>query len=723
MIQNLIYQRPELSQIDSDFKNLQVFTTIQGRKGIAFQVPLIDFDSKSTENLLSDYYELLRGLPPEVLLRFKLTDKNENTMSGIPVSRNETIREIGFRSKTLLVSFEWNRSSRISISDLPLFMFEKFGRPLSFSEVENLFKIEGAETIQSGLAIDFGSHVKGCYRIYRPGNYPISIDKLALILQENGLSNYDLSVTLKKVKNRNAESRLKRKTTKDLMVDDVVSFEKAHASESVLKKLILDGDSLFEIEWLIIPQRSSIDELRSALKSIENAFSQFGEGTIETFGNYSSFVASQIGAPQHVSFKEVSDHIPFYLPIGCYGESLQMTPTTPQTLLLHRDDGSIFNFDVFSSKNTAFNVLVGGITGMGKSVFGNVLTKSFLSNNNHRIIKLDVGGSYSRECALHGGQEVKFTLAEACGVDPFAQITGSHHSTDEASIIVEFLSTLALEEGEKFISKEIRADFEKRVMTYIRESLTHSYSDFLNQNPDIHRVNLLKRWAIGGIYGNLFKERKDDKQTDTRYLYYNFENIQAASNQDFTSGVFAAVIARLNLEILKLSETLARDAGLRLMFFLDETAFFIDQNFLALKLLASNFRKFGHSLFLALQDFSRFVQHRHGEEDLGLLINSPIKIFYGKCASSEFLRDRCFLSVRQIERIMNPERGKNYRTFVYQDDDGAKSLRLFVTPSEYLTTTTSRSEVDQINQIERALPSIPRDKIIELLVLNGGVVG
>ena len=723
MIQNLLFQRPELSHIEDEDSDAPIFVTVQGRKGIVFQTKFVDLEASEREAIFKLYEEILSRLPFGVLARVKLQSESCFKSDGIE-SRVETIRSEGYRKKILFLSLEWNQSLKIIKSDLPLELLSELGFSVEKEQLFLIFKDELNEISQNKQSVDFGDSLKGVYRIYQPGNDPLDWASLASQLSQIP-SDFELTVTMTRIPPGQSETKLKQKITKDKMKGDSIALEKVQASEEMLRSISLYGNSLFEIEWLIVVDRKSEFELRTALTMIQNGLGKFGQGAIEKFAPYRSIVASMFGASQHVTFKENCPIVFYYLPITCFGEARDDKYLNKRTLLLHRDDWSIHKLDIFHPSFKAFNMVIGGTSGAGKSVFGNALSRAILNDPAVSMIKVDVGGSYRRECSLYNGKEISFNLNTPSGVDPFRLVNDVNNKNDVASILVGFLCSLAREQDERIVSKETKSDFEFAVKNFLEKFPGEPFGSFVEKNPDIPRIKLLRRWGKGGIYENALLGTSGD-DLNNRYVYYNFESIHNASDEDFSSGIMAAVIARVNIEIIKLSTCESRAQQRRLVFFCDELKFFVEKNADFFLLTTANFRKFGHSIILAIQDLSTLVLNKNGKDEEGILSNSPIKVFFPQCGTKKFLDEHLNLNESLIESIVNPPvaevlQEKNYREFILQDNRGTRKVKLQVTPEEYFSMTSTRDEVDKINQIEAALPGLKTKDIIRLIVLNGGL--
>lgn len=718
MIQNLVCPIPELSHIELK-DNIPFFTTVGGVTGFAIKCKLIDLEAKDALESYEIFQEILKQIPHQVLVKTTLQDLYVTPEYKTTFSRSDTVKKIGVRNKTLILSFEWKVKDQITLLNLPMQQVLRLGSSLSEEDLRAIFSPPHSEILESNTSVDFGDQLKGIYRIYRQGVDPMSISTLSEKLE--GLTgSYEVVASIKKCDPARIESRLKRASTRGKVGNTAVAQEKVTAAEEALRAVSLYGEHFYSIDWVIIVTDVNEGSLREKLSLIRASLSSFGVGTIESAGAYRSYITSLIGSGrQHVPFIEQSPTALFYLPIATYGEELPFQDGAKTTLLLHREDGSLHGFDQFDPRFSSYNMIVTGKTGSGKSVFGNVNSRALLNDPEVHMIKVDVGGSYKRECAEYNGLEVCFNLNTPSGIDPFSFINQEIGVNDSVGVLTEFVCTLALEEGETFISREMKGDYESSIKNYIKNTTNPSYTDFLSLNSELPRIKLLKRWDRGGQYENaLSTERKLD--FTNRYLYFNFENILTAANPDYVAGVMAAVIAKVNIDLLWLSLPKNRKLGKRLVFFCDETKFFLEKNGQFFLLTSANFRKFGHANILTGQNIRDFVLNINGRDDLGLILNSPIRVFYEAAIDPEFLKTTFSLNDREIHFIRNnPYKGKEFRQFILQDDLGTRLSRLYLTRPEYLSMTSSRSEVDKINKITEAFPELNRDEVIGLIQLGG----
>jgi hypothetical protein len=728
------WRLPELSHLstlgaDESSQNVGIrYYTVEGVTGVGFTLPIVDLESKDREAHFHGIAEMVRGLPEGNWIKFQLKGAASPQIPEISLSRSSAIEKVGGVSKSLRILIERHVSSvglkllrkRTQPWEPSTELVRQLkARPLSQEETEAQFEIPKGER-NAGSSLDMGSWVVGTLRLRRSGSDEIDWNRLAQIQDELPYP-YEINCTVVALSQARLDFWLRGKMNRDRFSNEVTAQDKVDATSDTIREIALHGGALFEWEWILSLKRLSESELRADLESAARALSRLGEVYIETLGCLPSYVASRPGSAPHVTQKEIFPTLLYYLPICAVGESTTQESTSQTTCLIHRVDGSIHGFDLFNGKFLAFNAIITGKTGSGKSVFGNVLSRAILHDPETHLIKVDVGGSYRRECALYGGIEFNFHLDRPSGVDPFTTL-GESVTHEKVSVLTELLATLALDEAELHLSKGIRGEFERALSEYVSSRPDQpSLSDFIAQHPDLPRVDILRRFGKGGVFENAIRSL-ENPTIPSRYTYYNFENIHGAANRDYSTGVMAAVIAYVNLEMIRLSQPEARARGKRMVFFCDETKFFIDKNFNFFLLTTANFRKFGHSVILTGQNIEDFFLAHNGASDRGLILNSPTRIFFENQSKSEFLESEFHLSDSHLAVLGGQAyRGSDFRQFVLQDDLGTRLGRLYLTPREYWEMTSTRTDVDRLDGLKRAVPWIKEDQAIHVMLLESGV--
>lgn len=717
-----LWSVPELSHIEPYGGGLYRYFSVEGITGVGFSVPLIDLEKNDRELKFQGVVDLLKALPEDHWIKFVTDVAPIPSIQRSGLSRSQAINEVGGVSKRLNIFFESEKSGlflskKTNYHNPSEAVIKQIGAsPLTENETQDVFVSNACERT-SKTCLDFGSEVVGVVRLKKAGVDPIDWESLANIQNEIPQP-YKIICSIRALSSAKTDFWLRGKLNRDTFSRDAISQDKTQATSDALRELSLNGTMIYEWEWLLVIKRHSEEALRKDLDSVSRALRKIGEPYIETIGGVPSFCASLPGSPLHVVQKECFPTVLYYIPVFVFGESSFSNKEKTTTCLIHRLDASVHGLDIFDEKFLAYNTIITGKTGSGKSVFGNALSRALLNDRNLHLIKVDVGGSYRRECAIYGGDEVSFHLNSPSGVDPFT-VVGTHLTNETLSVLTELIATLALDEGEACVSKSIRGEVERSLKLYFGgKSKDHSMAGFLDSDSSLPRLEILKRFGKGGIFENAIKSKNNQSQT-SRYTYYNFESINGASNKDYSSGVMAAVIAFVNLEMIRLSKPENRAQGKRLVFFCDETKFFIEKNASFFLLTTANFRKFGHAVILTGQNIEDFFLRREGEIDRGLVLNSPTRIFFEAQTKPELLKSEFHLDERQVACLSTQAyRGSEFRQFVLQDDIGTRICRLFLTPREYWEMTSTRNDVDKLDSLKRAAPWLSENQVIEVMLIG-----
>ena len=696
------YRIPEFESIVQDDFKIK-FKTIDNQYGAGKRFSLIDLESNGSSQQFDSFKHFVEGLPSGTLARFSLNVSQSFDELQSDNSRKNPISDIGFIKKELFISVESEQEPSSSLFE-PISSFELIGNNQSNSNF--------SKALPSRSGVDLGSDVYGVIRLRKFATHDIDETSLASALDRLPLP-YECVCTVKPIESSKIEFSLRGKLNRDQFSKDVNTNEKVSATASAIQEIALNGARAFDVEWLLVIKRKSESELRTDLEKSSRILSTVFEPYIETWGALPSLVSSKMGSLQHYTQTELSPTVLYFLPICSFGEG-QMPEVTKISLPLHRTDGTLTAFDPFDKRYTAFNTIITGRTGSGKSVFGNVLSQSLLQDPNLHMIKVDVGGSYKRECNKYNGTEIEFHLDKPSGVDPFSSVFKP--TKEIVSVLAELLSSLSVEENEETVSKSVRSSFEQAIEKYYFTSPKDpSLHDFL-KTAEIPRLDVLSRFGKGGVFENAISS--EGKKSFSRYAYFNFANIQGASNKDYSNGIMASVIAYTNIEMIHLSSNEARKLGKRLVFFCDETKFFIEKNANFFLLTTANFRKFGHAVVLAGQNIEDFYLKKDGQVDRGLILNSFNRIFLATNCPPKFLREEFSFSDRIISLLRSSSGGREYRDIVIQDEFGTRSARLYLTPNEYWSATSSRHDVDRIERLKSEFKWLSERQIIDILSLE-----
>lgn len=473
---------------------------------------------------------------------------------------------------------------------------------------------------------------------------------------------------------------------------------KRDAIESTLADTSLSGSEVFEYEVLITIERGSENELSQALIETASVLRTFGDVLIETVGVGPSFLATLPGIGLHVPLLEVDSTLPLFLPV--WREGASASEFKPGALAIHRKDESLDQIDLLSKDNQNANAVIVGNSGRGKSAFLGCLTNDLMNDPSVRIIKVDVGGSHSKECELLGGREYRLSLETSEGLNPFSLVKGDA-SESVRPVLGSFVESLVLEEGEARLPKDVKIEIDHMIQEALISLEPLSIDRLLEF--EFSRRRLLQRWGSSGLFGKAFRGSPD--LDPPRLRYFNFQDIFQASDQDFSQAAMAAVLAVFNLEM-------RTHPNARLVLICDETPFFIEKCFGLFKISTANVRKFGGSVILVAQ----LSRHLVVGGDTGILENSHHRILFSADGDLTEFRERLRLREKDMNFIAGLGfKNRKYSEFIYQQGDEARVMRLELSPEEYWRVTSSQSDRSKLLSLAKAVPGLTTEEAIRCL--------
>lgn len=717
---------PVLSHIEK-IDNLSIWHTTDGNSGIGFEIVGCDLECDNRENYHRKLFGLIRSLNPNILGRIKLSVESSNQTNAM-TSRTEAINEIGFTKKSVQLYLETSSEPEIikkaksllskntSNKDIQalLEVYEtvtKSGlqaKPLTDDFIKSLFLDTKQIWQKCSASVCNGYEHTGIVRLIKPSSEAINEESLAKIYDRlpkpfNAHFSFQM-LDAARIK-LDLERKLKQSVsdnslnpTNDLLKESTVS---------TISNAVKNGSQFFNYELIFTFERSSEKELFEDLKLSFNVLNTFAEFQIETFGATPNYLATKVGNSQHLPLKEIDDTLPLFMPVWYFGENSDYQ-SSQRSLMLHRSDRSLFDFDLFNSGYSVFNSLIVGTSGKGKSVLTGMLTQALLNDPNVAVIKLDVGGSHSKECELLGGTEFLLQLNIPSGINPFLMSNYPEISdVEKVGILSRFLMVLIQEQGEAQFSKDLRSQIEECVQVYLSSAKNPSLQEFYDLMTNFPRRNLLRRWVSGGVYEKAFAAapKNANAPDNTRLRYFNFSQVFQASDPEFAQAGLAAVLAQFNLETLI-------NKNRRIVLICDETPFFIKSCFDFFKFSTANVRKFGHAVILITQLSTDLIVNG----DTGIIENSPQRFLFSVDGDLTAYQNRFSLTADQILSVKSLKSiPKEFSEVFLQTGEIGRKLLVTITSKEYWTLTSSKQDREKLEKLRTYIPSLSLSEAIQCL--------
>ena len=706
-----------------------VIALSNGALCVGYEIPTKDAESDSIDFVESELTAYLGQLSHSLRVRFIL-DSIAATDSGIH-SRSEAIAKNGFVKNRLFVFFErdpkalslefnkiksllkptsyLSEDAKEFLNSFSLDGFKNIGsypNPLKIEEYSQFLpNMDEQMSLDSGC-IQKGTHSIGIVKMVRQASH--KINGLTLSQLKDSLSlPYRYVVTLETEPALKSEKELRQNSNQAAAGNDAIATNNYIKSQHAMQKVVSEGARFIQVESQFIIKRITSNQVKQAAQDLINTMRPLGKFYFESIGTEEAWNASLLGQPQHYPFKELDEVVPSYLPIFTYGLSSLNLKLIPSSLVLQRPDESIQGTSPFQEGYESYSACIIGLPGSGKSVLGNMLTRALHFDESINIVKLDVGGSHSRETEVLGGIEYEFTIDKPGGFNPFSIITKAPKTNDLIQILATFLETILKEQHEAFISKDLKADIESSLKYYIDGGPSlPSIDDFLDKSHDyIPRIKLLERWSSKGIYGNAFKELPQQRSTENRLKYFNFSKIAQAMDGDFAQGGLASVMVAFNFDML------FNRNGKRFVFMADEVPVFVQRCFSFFDLSISNIRKYGDGFITIGQKTEHFIV-----QGKSLLEASPSKFIFTVDAKDEIFADRLGITLKEVNSIKNLKRVQGKFSEVFHIDNlGSRTYRITLSPQEYWSYTSKKEDKDKIHNLLQAVPGLTLEEAIKCL--------
>lgn len=709
--------------------DLTVISLSNGALCVGFEIPILDAESENIDAVENELISYIGQIPNSIRIRFVL-DSFVSHNSGAH-SRSEALNRIGYVDNRLYVFFE----KGANLFSLNFRSLKSFLKPLHFLENEaktflTQFSTDGLKNIgcvptpltleqYRGFLPNFAHQISsssGCInmqdkslaviKLVKQASHKISC--LTFCQNKDSLSlPYRYVVTLTTEAALKTERELRQNSNQAAAGNDAVAANNYLKTQNVMNKVISNGAKFIHVESQFILTRSTESSAKQAASDLINIMRPLGHFYLESVGVYEAWKASLLGEIPHYPFNEIDEVVPSYLPIFTYGLSPLKRAFIPSSLVIQRKDESIQGTSPFQEGYESYSACIIGLPGSGKSVLGNMITRALHYDESINIVKLDVGGSHSRETEMLGGIEYEFTIDKPGGFNPFSILNMAPKTKDLIQILATFLETLLREEHEVFISKDLKADIEHSLQFYIDGKKEHpSIDDFINIAHDyIPRVKLLERWSSKGIYGNAFKETEHHTFSNNRLKYFNFSKISQALDGDFAQGGLASVMVAFNFDML------FNRNGRRFVFMADEVPVFIKRCFSFFDLSISNIRKYGDGFITIGQKTEHFIV-----EGKSLLEASPSKFIFTVDAKDDIFSDRLGINLTDVGSIKNLRRVQNkYSEVFHVDNLGKRIYRIVLSPHEYWSYTSKKEDKDKIQNLLRAVPGLTIEEAIKCL--------
>lgn len=229
-------------------------------------------------------------------------------------------------------------------------------------------------------------------------------------------------------------------------------------------------------------------------------------------------------------------------------------------LLMVGRQGQVFDWDNYLSSGN-YNVSVVGKSGSGKSVFMQEMVASIFASGG-RVLVIDDGYSFKTTCELYGGNWVGIGASGANKLNPFSMIQAGamkdqEYRADALELVTRVIATMAnlgeQREGrvggieEEYIqtacSEVWDAHGSEGSVTFVVEILAKAA---LEEPRLADVVTKLRRYAVGGIYGEIF-DGPANVHTNSPFTVFELSDLKSQKDLE---AVVLQVIMFLGTELM-----------------------------------------------------------------------------------------------------------------------------------------------------------------------------
>ncbi|QQR81246.1 MAG: ATP-binding protein [Deltaproteobacteria bacterium] len=233
----------------------------------------------------------------------------------------------------------------------------------------------------------------------------------------------------------------------------------------VIQSLVRGETKVFQLSFSIHYWGRNRQELQNVEARLRQEIHQMGEAKElrEEFSYPEIFVATLPGVA-HENYRVLNTITPQTLSLLPIYQNSRGS-ARPVALFKNRTD-ELVGVDPFNPKLSAFNAIIFGPTGRGKSFLAQYLLLQYLRINPHVFI-VDIGGSYRRFTSLVGGEYIELKQDQNISLNPFLPRSGVPEPE-----LIGFLAGIV----ERMVKNEGESHLDKVAQHLIRECIQSLYA-------------------------------------------------------------------------------------------------------------------------------------------------------------------------------------------------------------------------------------------------------
>ena len=506
-------------------------------------------------------------------------------------------------------------------------------------------------------------------------------------------------------------------------VSDLDSENKLGQIEGLLGNLLEGSEKLVSADFNVIIWGKTSSELDDKTDEILKTFRSLNqaEGLQETLAGKEAFLKAMPSTCQGMRHKKMkSSNAAHLMPVFA-----NWTGNPTPVCLLPTRDGQLFSLDPYAEHLPAWNGIVFGSSGSGKSYTVVQLMAMFYgkvtNSNRPRIVWIDNGASSKRLIEVLDGEFLDLKLGSGLCLNMFDLKEGeATPSPARIRTLLAVLEMILKDEGKQALGKREKALLEEQVHRVYENAKgkTPTLSE-LKALLDRHTDKQMRRfgeilysWTGNSAYGQML-----DGQTNVE-LSKDLVSIEVQQLSNY-SDLKDVLLLLLTSHI---QDVASSDIEREYLLIIDE-AERLFQSELARQVVITcyrTWRKFRSGIWCLSQNYKDFMADKALRDALMTNTTSVIILRQSKIDWADFQKTFDFNST-QVERIksLTIKKGE-YSEFYYLQDEREAILRLIPEPLSHWIATSDAKDKTLIAEAERQNPTLSKLEVLELLAFGEG---
>lgn len=500
-------------------------------------------------------------------------------------------------------------------------------------------------------------------------------------------------------------------------VADLESESKLGHIEELIRELLEGSEKIVSLDLTCIIWGKSIEELEEKSDEVLKAFKGVNqaEGVIETLPAFDAFLGALPGVCAGLRTKKVkSSNAAHFVPAF----SSWRGNKRPVCLLPNRD-GVLVSVDPFAPELPAWNGMVLGSTGSGKSFGLLQLILMFYGQNfgkagRPKVVWIDNGASSQRAIEVLDGSFIDLNIDSGIRLNAFDLPPGeTKPDPSKVKLLLAILEMILKDEDKPGLPKREKALLEEAIFEcYARTKGRTPYFSDLRDLLKAHKVDEMRAYAeiLFSWTGDTAYGRMLDGPSNVQ-LTKNLTTIEIKGLDVYPD--LQNVFLLLATDFVR-SEA-SRDISQPFLFVIDE-GWKIFQTPAALSFALEayrTFRKFNAGIWCISQNYKDFL---FNETIASAILPNTTSIFVLKQRGIDWqdFKTRLGLNDAELEAVKSLRSSKGeYTEVFFMQDEGRTVFRVMPDQLSYWICTSDPRDKTEIERMQRENPELPKLEVLQ----------